>query len=509
MENNNNIATNYYNETPAYASAKGNSETFKKYILLSLVFASIYTICLYKNHSGIAYPIFMLATLITLGFLRKKDGLSLITLKSGSKVLGIFYVASLMLLSIHKCLTTSPTLIGLDGFAIFLLFFSYVLTLYIDTTGWDIGGWLLGILFTVITPLLAIFTPINDFIAWFNENEKSNSDKKNQNTSAIIIGILCAIPVLIVVLVLLTSADRVFSNLINNIFDYLPHDFWDCLGRIITFVIAFVAAYCIPSILSKTGLNVKASPQGTGNPVIAITFSVIIGAVYFVFCMVQILYLFTGSVALPKGYTYAEYAHEGFYQLLAVCIINVVIVSVCARKFAKSKALTSVLVFIAACTYIMIASSAFRMILYIQEYALTFLRVFVLWFLGVLCIWLATLIVGIFKTDFPVFKVCMITITIAYLGFIYVNPEYQIAKYDIAAAKGDESEMEHVKYYISEELSADAVPAFENDKELLKSYECTFLSNYNCDYDVDDIRNFNFSYYRAVEIYRNNDYSIN
>ena len=57
---------------------KGNADTFKKYGLFSLIFAVIYTFCLYKNHDAITYPIYMLVTLTLLHFLRKKDGLSLI-----------------------------------------------------------------------------------------------------------------------------------------------------------------------------------------------------------------------------------------------------------------------------------------------------------------------------------------------------------------------------------------------------------------------------------------------
>ena len=38
------------------------------------------------------------------------------------------------------------------------------------------------------------------------------------------------------------------------------------------------------------------------------------------------VYLFGGLMQLPSGYTYARYAREGFFQLLFVCILNVIIV---------------------------------------------------------------------------------------------------------------------------------------------------------------------------------------
>ena len=86
---------------------------------------------------------------------------------------------------------------------------------------------------------------------------------------------------------------------------------------------------------------------------------------------------------LPEGYTYSSYARQGFFQLLAVCIINLIIVLVCLGFFRESRVLKGILTVISLCTYIMVASSAYRMILYIQICQLTFLRIIVLWALAV------------------------------------------------------------------------------------------------------------------------------
>ena len=101
--------------------ARGNAEHFKKYGLLSLVFGLIYGFCLYNNHSSITYPIFMVCALVILKLIRARDGLSLITDCNGKRALGVFYVVSLLLLSVHRCLTTSFALNFLERCAIFLL----------------------------------------------------------------------------------------------------------------------------------------------------------------------------------------------------------------------------------------------------------------------------------------------------------------------------------------------------------------------------------------------------
>ncbi|SDB12990.1 protein of unknown function [Pseudobutyrivibrio sp. YE44] len=483
---------------------KGDKETFKKYGIVSLIFAIVYTFCLYKNHSGITYPIFMAITLGLLHLIRKKDGLSLLSSKNGSKLLGIFYVSALMLLSIHKCMSTSWALQFLDATAIFLLFFSFVLYLYVDTTGWDIAGWLGGIVVSIVFPLFHFAKPFYDFGHWVKSRKGDMDPGKKQTVTAVVIGVVCAIPALMVVVALLSSADLVFSRMLEKMFEAisLPDNFWDIVGIAFTLFFSFMAAYLIPFTMSKGDVKIKARGEGKGNPIIAITFTAILGVVYLVFSLIQVLYLFTGSMELPSGYTYAEYAHEGFYQLLFVCILNLVMVSVCNREFKASKVLTGVLVIIAACTYIMIASSAMRMMLYIGVYHLTFLRLFVLWFLAVLCIWLAFLMVGLFAKKFPIFKACLIAITIAYVGFVFANPDYQIAKYDLKAANGKIDEYESVETYIVDSLSTDAVPALASDKKLLHQFELSNISYMrDNDKDYSGFRKFNFSYYRAQKIF--------
>ncbi len=497
-------ATAGYVQNAAVATVKGNATIFKKYGLLSLVFGVLYTFCLYKNHSGITYPFFMVGALTILYFIRKKDGLTLLKSKDGKRGLSIFYIVALMLLSFHKCLSGSGVLIALDGIAIFLLYFSFVIYLYLDTSGWDIAAWFEGMLFTVLSPFSAFLNPVYDCADWFKNRNGNMSTEKKQNITAVIIGAICAVPMLIIVITLLSSADAVFSRLIEKVYEsiHLPKNIWDIVWIAAMFVISTFAAYLVPYVLQNGEVKVKAGKHGNGNPIIAITFTGMIGCVYLIFCLIQVMFLFTKTVSLPAGYTYAKYAHEGFYQLLAVCLINIGMVSVCARAFKKSKVLTAILTVIASCTYIMIASSAMRMLLYIGVYNLTFMRVFVLWFLAVLCFWLAFLMVNLFSERFPVFKACMVIITVAYIAFIFTNPEYQITRYDLKAVEGGRVEQyESVEDYIVSELSTDAVPALVGNDELMHRYELYLTDNERYDgINHNSIRTFNVSNFRAKKL---------
>lgn len=189
---------------------------------------------------------------------------------------------------------------------------------------------------------------------------------------------------------------------------------------------------------------------------------------YLIFSGVQIIYLFLGKMQLPAGYTYAEYAREGFFQLLAVSILNLIIVLVAISFFRDSKVLKAVLTIMSLCTFIMIASSAMRMIIYIQYYYLTFLRILVLWALAVLFLLFAGVIANIVKKGFPLFTYSMVVVTVLYLVLSFIHPDYIIAAVNVANAVGNESEWEQSGFFKSSEpyhdysylcmLSGDAAP---------------------------------------------------
>lgn len=93
--------------------------------------------------------------------------------------------------------------------------------------------------------------------------------------------------------------------------------------------------------------------------------------------------------------------------------------------------LKAILTVISLCTYIMVASSAYRMILYIRICQLTFLRIIVLWALAVTAFVLAGIIVTIFHPDFRLFRYCMMVVTVFYLVLAFAKPDYWIAGYNI------------------------------------------------------------------------------
>ena len=131
-------------------------------------------------------------------------------------------------------------------------------------------------------------------------------------------------------------------------------------------------------------------------------------------------------------------------------------------RFKKSRVLKAVLTVLSLCTFIMIASSAMRMLIYIQYYYLTFLRIFVLWSLVVLFLLFVGVIVYIIKEDFPLFRYAMVVVTCLYIVFSFSHPDYWIAKVNLAGTKEVGSEFfkgeAYGDYRFIADLNADAAP---------------------------------------------------
>lgn len=90
------------------------------------------------------------------------------------------------------------------------------------------------------------------------------------------------------------------------------------------------------------------------------------------------------------------------------------------------------LLLVSLCTYVMLASAAYRMVLYVQQYQLTFLRILVLWFLAMLFVLMAGVVILIFNHEFPLFRFCLAVVSSFYLVFAWMRPDYITARYNVA-----------------------------------------------------------------------------
>ena len=114
------------------------------------------------------------------------------------------------------------------------------------------------------------------------------------------------------------------------------------------------------------------------------------------------------------------------------------------------------------CTFVMIASSAMRIVIYIQYYYLTFLRILVLWGLTVLTLIFVGVIAYIVRESFPLFRYSLVVFTCFYIVLSFSHPDYWIAKVNLAGAEATRSDFfkgeAYEDYDFLSELNADAAP---------------------------------------------------
>lgn len=435
---------------PDTVQTKKMKENFHIFGLASFLYACLYAFCMYRNSSGVTYPFFVAGSLFYICFCFAKLEISL---KKGSS----FYMVSMMLLAVSTFCTDDGRIVALNKLGVFLLTISFLLSVLYDTRKWDLGKYLGTICQTVFMAIGELGRPFED-AHWYMKNKMN---RKNSKLLYMVLGLVIALPIFTVVFLLLVSADAVFRDMTERILEHFS------LGNVMLVLVMwafmFLASYCILSYLCKKSINPQVKDHRKGEPIIAITIATLLSLLYMAFSAIQIVYLFLGKMTLPSGYTYAEYAREGFFQLLAVSVLNLIFVLIGLGFFKESKLLKGILTVMSLCTYIMIASSAMRMIIYIRWYYLTFLRIFVLWSLVVLFLVFTGIIISILKESFPLYRYCMVVVTVCYLILSFSHPDYWIAKVNVAGMNPEtHSEFfegdAYTDYRFLSKLSADAAP---------------------------------------------------
>ncbi len=402
-------------------NTKKMKDSFSFFGPATFVYAVFYAFCMYKNGAGITFPFFMAGSLLYLYLCLSRLGISL---KRGS----LFYMIGMVLLGVSTFCTDDWRIINLNKTVIFFLMMSLLLKQFYNTSKWKLGKYLTAICQLVVLSLGEIVRPFSDGKRYL----KNRKGKKDKRVWYGLLGLVIAIPLFFMMLGLLSSADAVFRQLTNNFLEYIePGNIFNMVFRIL---FLFFFSYILLAYLCCNAIKEEVKDRRSAEPVIAIIITGLLSLLYLVFSGIQIIYLFLGKMELPSGYTYAMYAREGFFQLLAVSVINLIIVLLSMKYFRESRVLKGILTIMSLCTFIMIASSALRMIMYIRYYYMTFLRIFVLWALAALFLLFIGVLANIYRERFPLFRYGLTVVTVLYVALSFIHPDYIIAKVNVANA---------------------------------------------------------------------------
>lgn len=448
-------------------------EQFGWFAGLSCLFGVIYTFCLYDNPAGITFPLFAAAVIVfSVLFLRKNN----IKIKRYTHL----YFLGILLLGISMCLTANGFIHFFNRVGIILLFCAAMLHQMYEDKRWNFPAYVKRIFILLGTCIPSLAKPVLH-ISYQIKKEKSSGRKQMLE---ILAGTGIAILFLVIILPLLIQSDRVFAGYFSRIFQNIN------IGMIVQIIFMFLAGsilfYTFFAALFQQNIRepVEKSLRKT-SALTGITFTAILAVIYVIYSGIQIVYLFLRlGKGLPAGVTYSQYARSGFWQLLAVSMINIITVLICMQVFEKHRILKIFLFLISICTCIMTVSAAYRMMLYVEVYHLTFLRILVLWFLGVLLLIMLGIMASIFRKEFHLFQYITIVVACCYIGFSFAKVDGIIASYNISHS--EEMYCDDV-YYLMYQLSEDATPYIaEIDVTELKSYNRVYTTEDGVEHKEDE-----------------------
>ncbi|MGW2561954.1 DUF4153 domain-containing protein [Streptomyces sp. NPDC001514] len=199
---------------------------------------------------------------------------------------------------------------------------------------------------------------------------------------------------------------------------------------------------------------------------------VVLNLLFAAFIAVQLAVLFGGyrKVLSETGLTYAQYARQGFWQLLWATLLTLIVIGLALRwaprEGARDRTLVrAVLGTLCVLTLVVVASALRRMDLYVDAYGLTRLRVSV----AAMELWLGLVIVliiaaGLFGSRWLP-RAVVGSAAAAVLAFGLASPDALIAERNVQ--RYEQTEKIDVDYL--RDLSADAVPALDRLPEPLRS----------------------------------------
>lgn len=467
---------------------------------IALILAIIYEKFFNDKQTGVSIPIFYM---MFMGFflwsVREK-----VSFKKG---IGFIIIVPTLLITLNYSIHSNDFLNSLNGIMIMVLTAVSTVLIRYDNIKWDNSGLIRKVfsrsLIAIVENLSKPFIFIKSSITVKNIKEK-NPTKRN-----ILRGVFISIPLLFVILVLLTSADMVFKNYVMN-FSNIFKDI--SLGKIISNLLVVIIAFTlifsyIWSFKYSCDVSKDNKEHANWEPVTILTILFMINIVYLLFSIVQFSYLYGGgNNFIPQEFTYSEYARKGFFELVAVTIINFTILISCIKFIKKdnkkANIITNVfLTILVAFTFNMLFSAHYKMSLYEQSYGFTYLRIYVHLFMFMLFILFVVTLIGIWNRKIQLKVILIVIVLSMYILLNYINVDKIIAQKNIDIYyKTQKIDVQYLR-----DLSYDAIPEIIRLKNDSNHDVATQVNNYLEDLKVELSKEntwyeFNYSKYRARKI---------
>lgn len=308
--------------------------------------------------------------------------------------------------------------------------------------------------------LANVFSPIDHFklpFKWWAEVDAN----KTEIMKRVLKGILITVPCLFLLILMLASADAIFLKGTDRFFNYLG-DFVNIqsIFKIICGIVAGLYLFGLMYIAynpkdEEAPSEVK---EKSGDLTVLNILLISVLTIYTLFVFIQFRYLFAGG-QLPYGLTYTEYARKGFFELLFLSGLNILLILITVNLTQAAQGLWSKITrylchYLCLVTIILLTSSFYRMMLYSSWAGLTRLRLLVFGFLIFEAIGLFITFFYIYK---PRFNITAVYLTIGLIYYLVLN----LVPIDLIVAKNQvdrvfSNQKPRIDYVLT--LSPDAAP---------------------------------------------------
>jgi hypothetical protein len=302
-----------------------------------------------------------------------------------------------------------------------------------------------------------------------SERSEQEETKRKFPIVPILRGMLIALPIVACFASLLASADMVFSQKLADfmgLFDFKQVPEYTLRLLIILFWAYVLAGSFLHAAAKSQDEKLIGEEQDFVKPFIGLTESVIVlGSVsilFFSFILIQFRYFFGGDSNIGiDGYTYSQYARQGFNELVVVAFFSLLLIlgfsTITKREVGKERRIFSGLNMTITIFVMVILVSAYqRLLLAVDWHGFSRLRVYPQVFL----IWIGILLVAVAIIEFSqheryfTFAVVFSAIGFA-VSLTLFNVDDSIVRHNILRA----SQGKHFNPSYLASLSLDAVPA--------------------------------------------------
>ncbi|MFG3348542.1 DUF4153 domain-containing protein [Streptomyces sp. NPDC048018] len=319
---------------------------------------------------------------------------------------------------------------------------------------------------------IGLFDSVGTGMLWTWRGVRERASGSQGRWVPVLRTVLIALGLLVVFGALFAGADAAFADLLGSLMPDISVE--QAPWRVLCFLLGLFGALAV----ARTGAaplrwdRMTFSPgRARGRFEWALPL-IVLNLLFAAFIAIQLAVLFGGydKVLSETGLTYAEYARQGFWQLLWATLLTLAVIGLALRWAPRESAgdrrlVRGVLGTLCVLTLVVVASALRRMDLYVDAYGLTRLRISV----AAMEIWLGAAILLIIAAGIWGARMLPRALAVSAAGFVLafgvIRPDAVIAEQNVQ--RYERLDKIDVRYLRG--LSADAVPALDRLPEPLRS----------------------------------------